>query len=540
MMLHVRDCPGTTAAFDVCPFPWCRKVKHLLYHLVSCSEPTLCAICSPANLSPEMRNLARLNKHRLKRQRERLLASNKPGATACPQQTEDPDPDPSEAKPSTVTSSNKPTTAQRGAAHSKPKAAASRSKARGAVLPAERPKSGKPAANASQMQALDPTAATTVQCDPPDPIKKSVLSAVAVSTTPTPGSAGSSAQSEQPALPGPTNPPLPVALEPPVPPVAGASIAASIPDKSVKQTAGCPAVPSTSPVLVTQGGPAQQQPAVPSPLPVAATEAEDAVRHNAPQPDPSLSHSYIVAATPTLHITVSSVPPVPPPGAATPLAAGLALDVAPPTTSPVIPPGVDEQAAQKTPTTLDPHRQAPPADSSQVGNQPETIPKPVVIVQDMASSPPLYEPQPKTASPAGKLENSSVILPSGASAIDAATRATKIHAKVGSDIKTDVGDEQCSPDLTAELPAEATKKGSAVIPGSVFKVESLASMANSAPAKVKVEDNVNGEAGEDCKLSSSLPSATTDEQTPGATDLGPRSCSKEDITKAAKEPIKSC
>jgi TAZ zinc finger len=175
MMLHVRDCPGTTASFDVCPFPWCRKVKHLLYHLVSCSQPTICAICSPTSLSPEMRNLARLNKHRLKCQRERLLASYKAGAAAC-QPTEGHDP--LEARPSTVTSSKKPTATQRGMAHSKPKAAASRAKARGAVQPAERPaKAGKPAANAAQMQALDLTKVTTgVQCDPPAPTTKSDVS----------------------------------------------------------------------------------------------------------------------------------------------------------------------------------------------------------------------------------------------------------------------------------------------------------------------------------------------------------------------------
>lgn len=63
-MLHVRDCPGTTASFDVCPFPWCRKVKHLLYHLVSCSDPNSCAICSNVNLNRNMRRLHGLNNHR--------------------------------------------------------------------------------------------------------------------------------------------------------------------------------------------------------------------------------------------------------------------------------------------------------------------------------------------------------------------------------------------------------------------------------------------------------------------------------------------
>ena len=77
MMLHVRDCHGTTSNFDVCPFPWCRKVKHLLYHLVSCVEPLTCMICSPTNLTKGMEDLIGLNNHRLKRQRERIIASFK-------------------------------------------------------------------------------------------------------------------------------------------------------------------------------------------------------------------------------------------------------------------------------------------------------------------------------------------------------------------------------------------------------------------------------------------------------------------------------
>jgi len=74
MMLHVRDCPGTTSTFDVCPFPWCRKVKHLLYHLVSCSNPDQCAICSPKDLPKGLKGLVGLNTFRMKKYRERLLS----------------------------------------------------------------------------------------------------------------------------------------------------------------------------------------------------------------------------------------------------------------------------------------------------------------------------------------------------------------------------------------------------------------------------------------------------------------------------------
>ncbi len=77
MMLHVRDCPGTTASFDVCPFPWCRKVKHLLYHLVSCVDPVSCAICSPKHLSDSLRSLSGLNEFRLKKHRQCILAAAK-------------------------------------------------------------------------------------------------------------------------------------------------------------------------------------------------------------------------------------------------------------------------------------------------------------------------------------------------------------------------------------------------------------------------------------------------------------------------------
>jgi hypothetical protein len=70
MMMHIRDCPGTTATFDVCPFPWCRKVKHSLYHLVSCPEPELCEICSPSDISHNLGALQGLNEFRLQKRKE--------------------------------------------------------------------------------------------------------------------------------------------------------------------------------------------------------------------------------------------------------------------------------------------------------------------------------------------------------------------------------------------------------------------------------------------------------------------------------------
>ena len=83
MMLHVRDCPGTTSSFDVCPFPWCRKVKHLLYHLVSCTNPKECTICSPKDLTKGLKGLVGLNEHRFKEKRERLVAAMKAASEAA-------------------------------------------------------------------------------------------------------------------------------------------------------------------------------------------------------------------------------------------------------------------------------------------------------------------------------------------------------------------------------------------------------------------------------------------------------------------------
>lgn len=75
LMLHVRDCPGTTSTYDICPYPWCRKTKHLLYHLVSCLEPDKCKICTPEHLTPQMKQLKGLNQFRRKKQQERMKSS---------------------------------------------------------------------------------------------------------------------------------------------------------------------------------------------------------------------------------------------------------------------------------------------------------------------------------------------------------------------------------------------------------------------------------------------------------------------------------
>ena len=82
MMMHVRDCPGTTSTFDVCPFPWCRKVKHLLYHLVSCEKPEECSICTPTDIPPTLKALRGLNAHRHKKHREKLRAAAAAAASA--------------------------------------------------------------------------------------------------------------------------------------------------------------------------------------------------------------------------------------------------------------------------------------------------------------------------------------------------------------------------------------------------------------------------------------------------------------------------
>ena len=77
LMLHVRDCPGTTSTLDVCPFPWCRKVKHLMYHLVSCIDSENCPICSPKEIPKGLEGLVGLNAHRIKKHREHMIAASK-------------------------------------------------------------------------------------------------------------------------------------------------------------------------------------------------------------------------------------------------------------------------------------------------------------------------------------------------------------------------------------------------------------------------------------------------------------------------------
>eukprot|EP00957_Ditylum_brightwellii_P135407 10324787-Ditylum_brightwellii.AAC.1 len=61
MMLHVQDCPGTMASYDIYPFAWCCNVKHLLYHLVSCVNPNHCSSYSPKGLTRNLHNLNGLN-----------------------------------------------------------------------------------------------------------------------------------------------------------------------------------------------------------------------------------------------------------------------------------------------------------------------------------------------------------------------------------------------------------------------------------------------------------------------------------------------
>jgi hypothetical protein len=82
MMLHVRDCPGTTATFDICPFPWCRKVKHLMYHLVSCIKPEECDICSTEHRNTHMIRLRGLNRRRGENYQAALIAKAKAAADA--------------------------------------------------------------------------------------------------------------------------------------------------------------------------------------------------------------------------------------------------------------------------------------------------------------------------------------------------------------------------------------------------------------------------------------------------------------------------
>ncbi|CAM9285607.1 unnamed protein product, partial [Phaeothamnion confervicola] len=56
LMLHIRDCSGSSADGALCPQPWCRPCKALLHHLLHCSGDA-CAICSPEQLPRPLQEL---------------------------------------------------------------------------------------------------------------------------------------------------------------------------------------------------------------------------------------------------------------------------------------------------------------------------------------------------------------------------------------------------------------------------------------------------------------------------------------------------
>lgn len=85
-MLHVRDCTGLSSNGDICPFSWCRKVKHLLYHLVSCEKGKECTICCPDKLSSNILALTGLNHYRRGKFRERAKAMAAAAAAAAKRQ----------------------------------------------------------------------------------------------------------------------------------------------------------------------------------------------------------------------------------------------------------------------------------------------------------------------------------------------------------------------------------------------------------------------------------------------------------------------
>lgn len=165
MMLHVRDCHGTTSNFDVCPFPWCRKVKHLLYHLVSCNEPLTCSICSPVDLPEGMVGLVGLNTHRLKRQRDRMIATYKARQQQQLKMQSQP------TKPTPVAPTNKKPTTPRmqhpGAPAIKPKAVAIRTKAKSPAQVAPRvTKPTKPAVTVVRKPITGPAGVTVAMTKP--------------------------------------------------------------------------------------------------------------------------------------------------------------------------------------------------------------------------------------------------------------------------------------------------------------------------------------------------------------------------------------
>ena len=82
-MLHVRDCPGTTPNGQLCPYPWCRKVKHLLNHLLSCAKPNECHICRPRLMPKNLIKLAKLNFFQKQQARKRSQAKLSVNCIKC-------------------------------------------------------------------------------------------------------------------------------------------------------------------------------------------------------------------------------------------------------------------------------------------------------------------------------------------------------------------------------------------------------------------------------------------------------------------------
>lgn len=195
MMLHVRDCPGTTSTYDICPFPWCRKVKHMLYHLVSCTKPKECSICCPNDMPTSLVTLRGLNEFRHKKHRERRAAGMAAAAAAA---------------------KAKPATSQRGKplAIAKPVVPLSSTVVKRAVLPAARPKpppykppvqpvnipgatakpvvAGNTVAEASGATVKSPVAANPAALAP-DATAKPAVAASAAAATPDVATAGTSA-----------------------------------------------------------------------------------------------------------------------------------------------------------------------------------------------------------------------------------------------------------------------------------------------------------------------------------------------------------
>jgi len=152
MMLHIRDCPGTTSTFDVCPFPWCRKVKHLLYHLVSCVEPETCRICSPKDLNKNMLRLCGLNEYRLRKFRQLLIARVKAASQA-------------------ITSPSEPTVGQASPKGNKSKAAGDAAASKAASPRSATAKPPSPRSLAAKPPSPRTVAAAKPPCPCPSPVR---------------------------------------------------------------------------------------------------------------------------------------------------------------------------------------------------------------------------------------------------------------------------------------------------------------------------------------------------------------------------------